>query len=111
VNIYLQGLQISILGLLITFSALGIFVLVMMVLLKVFPYKPEPEEAGEEDVVEPEGISSVAQDADIVAVIAAAVAFVKFQRQGALGSNLVNGRGSWWNSNLQVARRSGQTRK
>lgn len=93
-----QGLYISLLGLLVTFLALGIFILVMIVLKRIFPYKPEEEESeAEEPAVEVE-ISGGCDDMT-VAAIAVAIARTRLTargtRTGALGASLSSGRGPW----------------
>ena len=51
-NPIVQGLEITVLGLAVTFTALGIFILVMFVLKRIFREKPENGDA--QDIVEAE---------------------------------------------------------
>lgn len=95
-----QGLQVSVLGLIITFLALGVFILVMVVLKWLFPNKEAAHEEETAVLEEPEVL--VVQTADdseegqIVAAIAAGLNHVRAAKHGQLGDALTQGRGSWW---------------
>lgn len=69
---FATGLMVSVVGLLITFIALGVFIGVIYLLKALFPYKPEAEEEKEgeeaEEVVE---ISSAEGEEEVAAAIAA----------------------------------------
>lgn len=101
-NVFMQGINISILGLLFTFSALGFLILVIVGLQKLFPARAEegkPEGEGESTgsetvvlAVEVEGD----EEQEIAAVIAAAVSYLRSRSQSDLGSSLKAGRGRWW---------------
>ena len=98
-NPILQGLTISISGIIITFLALGLFILVMVVLQKLFPAEsetPAGSVAEKKTIIE----SSTANDeeGEVVAAIAAAVAYFKqsFDQSVDLGNSLSEGRGTWW---------------
>ena len=98
-NPILQGLTISISGIVITFLALGLFILVMVILQKMFPAEseaPDGSDAEKKTIVE----SSTASDdeGEVVAAIAAAVAYFQqsFNQSGDLGISLNEGRGTWW---------------
>ena len=88
-----SGLLISVVGLLITFSALLIFIGVIVLLQKLFPAKPEQAEAIAE---EPAQIVVEAEDGndEIVAAIAA-LTFLRSQRAGQLGASLLSGPGPY----------------
>lgn len=105
----LQGLSISIIGLLIAFIFMGIFILVMNILKKLFPYKPEAVEeeseeegdAGNEDVapeIQPAG------EEEVAVAIAAALAYFQSASQSKLGEQLQVGRGPYWTANRLAAR-------
>lgn len=99
------GLQVSLLGLIITFAALGLFILIIVVLKALFraEVKTEVLEAVEEapvvietETADPEG--------EIVAAIAAALMAARSARSSALGQSLQEGRGSWWAAQRADAR-------
>jgi Na+-transporting methylmalonyl-CoA/oxaloacetate decarboxylase gamma subunit len=88
-----QGLLISLLGLLLTFLALGMLILTIIVLQRLFSPAPvtsptegpgSPGPRGEED--------------ELAAAIAAAVLLLraKDRHSAALGGTLENGPGRWW---------------
>jgi sodium pump decarboxylase gamma subunit len=97
-----QGLEISVTGLAVTFSALGIFILVMLVLKRVFREKPEN---GDEQVIEvaetPGETASIVteDDSEVAAVIATAITYLRAKTMSSLGTSLETGKGSWWVSN------------
>ena len=97
-----QGLEITVTGLAVTFSALGIFILVMLVLKRVFREKPEE---GNEQVIEvadtPVETATIAidDDSEVVAAIAAAITYLRSKTMSSLGTSLETGKGSWWVSN------------
>lgn len=97
-NIYLQGLMISLIGLLTTFMVLGVFILIMIVLQKLFPVKPEVQEAGEVEEIASAAVvttdAATGDDQAVIAAIAAALAY--FRNQSNLGNTLYEGRGNWW---------------
>ena len=113
----MQGLSISIIGLLITFFALGVFILLMIVLQRIFPPKPEPEEAEDEKagaVVQIEldqPSSQMDEEAEVAAAIAAAVSYIQAANQTGLGANLESGRGSWWGAHRAAAVQSSHLSK
>lgn len=94
-----QGLEVSLLGIVITFLALGVFILIMVVLKRLFPAAIQENNA---QVVEaaPEAADVVAETGDeegeIVAAIAAALAVSRSRQQRSLGDALLDGRGGWW---------------
>ncbi len=106
-NPIVQGLEITVLGLAVTFTALGIFILVMLVLKRIFREKPEADDA--QDIVEAASLvegstSEVEDDSEVIAVIAAAIAYMKSKTFSTLGASLESGKGSWWVSNSLKAK-------
>lgn len=111
-NVISQGLAISGLGLMITFSSLGLFILIMVGLKKVFPYKEE-KETGESDDGNEVLVSHAAvektdgeDDLAVAAAIGVAIAHTLSRSQSKLGNNLEAGRGSWWMVNRMAARQA-----
>jgi sodium pump decarboxylase gamma subunit len=97
----MQGLSISIVGLLITFTALGIFILIMIVLQRIFPPKPqkEEEENGPESVIEiyqRQDTYQADNDQAVIAAISAAISHFQTNKKSNLGANLIGGHGRWW---------------
>lgn len=91
------GLMVSAIGLIVTFSALGVFIGVIVLLQKLFPPKPEAEESAEEQpVAVMSEASKESDDSDeaLVAVLAAA-AYLRSRRSGQLGSTLLAGPGPY----------------
>ncbi|MHC1782870.1 MAG: OadG family protein [Anaerolineaceae bacterium] len=112
-SVITQGLTISVLGLLITFSALGVFILIMVVLKKLFPYKEEAKTGdSNEENAETSATVSMAKveegddDPAVVAAIAVAISHLLSRSQSKLGNNLEAGRGSWWMVNRMAARQA-----
>ena len=73
----MQGLNVSILGLMITFMALGVFILIMVVLQKLFPAEEEKIEQPEPELVVAVETADTSEEGAIVAAIAAAVAYAR----------------------------------
>lgn len=88
-----QGLLISLLGLLLTFLALGILILTIIVLQRLF--SPAQVTSATE---EPEGPGLSGEEGELAAAIAAAILLLraKDKHSAALGSTLENGPGRWW---------------
>jgi Na+-transporting methylmalonyl-CoA/oxaloacetate decarboxylase gamma subunit len=113
----MQGLSISIIGLLITFFALGVFILLMIVLQRLFPPKAkarEEEAEHAEPVIQIEldqASSHMDRDREVAAAIAAAVSYFQAVNQPSLGANLEGGRGRWWAANRLAAGRVSNLRK
>jgi len=104
----IQGLEISLLGILITFTALGVFVLIMIGLQKLFPERMngEVELSSRDAPNEPERAETTAQEEEneVAAAIAVALLHFQSQRQGGLGEALNEGKGPWWSLHSQAAR-------
>jgi len=97
-----QGLLVSIVGLIVTFTALGVFILVMIVLQKIFAPKSQsaPADVGSEieseevmDLIKAE--EAAGENEELVAAITAIVR-LRNQQSGRLGSALVSGPGPYW---------------
>jgi Na+-transporting methylmalonyl-CoA/oxaloacetate decarboxylase gamma subunit len=91
--------MLSIIGITITFIALGLIILAMVVLERLFP--PPPLASDKEDLEETQFVSSLAyetEEEEVVAAIAVALAHLHslgVSRSG-LGKALESGRGPWW---------------
>lgn len=100
---FLAGLSISISGILITFLALGIFILVMVILQKLFPGKDEaaPEEQAVTEVPEQPALVKVVEeeDEDLPVIFATAISHFRSKAQSSLGTSLMEGKSGWWASN------------
>jgi len=94
-----QGITLFVIGMALLFAAMGLLILVMVVLERVFRTRPlvtakqEPEES--------ETVSKLApaiEDEQVVAAIAVALAQLRSLDLGrsGLGEALEGGRGSWW---------------
>jgi Na+-transporting methylmalonyl-CoA/oxaloacetate decarboxylase gamma subunit len=90
-----NGLMISVVGLLITFSALLIFIGVMVLLQKLFPVKKvEQTELVQEEIMVPTPTKDNTRDEEIAAALAA-VTYLRARRSGQLGTTLVSGPGPY----------------
>jgi Na+-transporting methylmalonyl-CoA/oxaloacetate decarboxylase gamma subunit len=88
------GLLISVVGLLVTFTALAIFIGVIVLLQKLFPVKKEAEETVEE--VKPALVEAKADSSDDeIAAALAAVAYLRSRQTGQLGATLLSGPGPY----------------
>ncbi len=101
------GLSITVVGLAVTFSALAIFIGIILLLKRFFPLKNSKEEA-QEEIEERTVYSSMDRDnteEEIVAAISIALAHLYSYElcRSDLGISLESGRGPWW-----VVGRSGQ---
>ena len=93
------GLMISVIGLVVTFTALAIFVGVMILLQKLFPVKKE-KDAGIIEEVKPIEITAEADSSfEEIAAAMAAVSYLRSQRAGQLGASLLYGPGPYRTSN------------
>jgi Na+-transporting methylmalonyl-CoA/oxaloacetate decarboxylase gamma subunit len=96
-----QGLQLSLVGIAVTFSALGLLILIIVLLQRFFNEPPasaggaRQNKAGETDVM---GYDASPPDAEIAAAIAIAIEhFSGLQAESAgLGTALAHGPGPWW---------------
>ena len=104
---FLAGLSISVSGILITFLALGVFILVIVILKKLFP---GIEAAAPVDqpltVIEelPAMVETVdEEDSDLPVIFAAAISHFRSKAQSSLGTSLMEGKTGWWASNRMNA--------
>jgi sodium pump decarboxylase gamma subunit len=99
------GLMITIFGLLLAFTFMGIFIGTIILLQKVFP--PRSEEAQETNSESPDAPMGMAAEAntqeEVVAAIAVALSALWSTQQSELGSALQSGRSTWWVSKRMVA--------
>jgi len=96
-EVMLQGLGLSVIGMGLTFAALGLVIVVMILLQRLFsplPASDQPE-MGETLLV---STPAHGTEDEIVAAIAAALAYLGALRIGGagLGSALESQRGRWW---------------
>ncbi len=94
-----QGLTLSVTGISLTFLALGLLVLTMILLERLF--RPQPSVSDETELKEAPAVSALdrdTEDEEIAAAIAVALAYLHSLDiyQGELGSTLEAGHGSWW---------------
>jgi sodium pump decarboxylase gamma subunit len=73
----MQGLSVSMAGLVITFLSLGLFALIMILLLKLFPWKPEKEETTTAQEESETVVAESTQNEEVVAAISVALAYLK----------------------------------
>jgi Na+-transporting methylmalonyl-CoA/oxaloacetate decarboxylase gamma subunit len=100
-----KGLEVSLLGILITFAALAVFILIMVVLQRLFPSEQTDASAKNEEQPQVEvQIEEIGEDAAVVAAIAAALSYLQARSQSSLGSSLHEGRGNWWSARKIEAR-------
>ena len=94
-NPILQGLEVSVLALTITFLALGVFILIMVVLKRLFPAPPEAERGAPPQAETPEE-GDEGDEGAVVAAIAAALE--EFRARGESGGEPEKGRPAWGTS-------------
>ena len=109
-NEIIQGLNISLVGLLVTFTALGLFILMILLLEKIFPARPQvieertpSEEASNLQILGEDASGNV--DPATAAAIMAAICYFQMQARPALGARLVEGHGRWWTANKTKEKR------
>ena len=99
-NVIVQGLILSVVGMGLTFLALGILILVMVLLDRLFRDKTETR-SGEAEPTEKAAVSSLVRDTadeEVVAAIAVALAQVRSLElcEVGLGSTLEQAPSRWW---------------
>jgi len=88
------GLMISVIGLLVTFTALGIFIGIIVLLKKLFPVKAKKTDTEVAIISEPaEAIPQTEDDSENIAAAVAAVTYLRSRRAGQLGAALLSGPG------------------
>lgn len=100
-NPIMQGLEVSLLSLIITFLSLGVFILVIIVLQRIFPSQAEEEGQEVEALEEEQAVISVtsadeSEEGAVAAAIAAALNYYQAASRAQLGGSLREGRGAWW---------------
>ncbi len=91
-----SGLMISVVGLVVTFSALLIFIGVMVLLQKLFPVKSKAETP--QSIVEDNPIELTIETesgSEEIAAALAAIAYIRSQNTGQLGASLLYGPGPY----------------
>ncbi len=93
-----EGLQLSAIGLLLTFGALGGLILVMVVLERLFGTRPALATAAEPPAVPPEPAVIEPGEPEVATAIAVALSYWRQQdrQRSGLGATLAEGRGPWW---------------
>ena len=107
---FVQGLYVSAVGIVVLFITASIFYLIIVGLQKLFREKKKPGNEivqAEVHAVEETG----AEEEAIAAVIAIAIQNARRGPRGELGKCLLEGRGSWWSSNLLAARENTPLKK
>ena len=94
-NLYLQGLTLSIFGMGLTFLALGLLILAMIALERFFRDSESPAEEVE-DTAQAETTVPTEDEAEVAAVIATALAYWRDKSQSSLGAGLQAGYSPWW---------------
>jgi len=97
-NIFLQGASVALSGLIITFTSLGLFAVIIYVLGRLFPFKEEQVKTEEPVEEAPASITEVEDDENIPAVIATAISYFRTKAHSSLGSSLESGKSGWWSA-------------
>lgn len=95
-----QGLILSGIGIVITFSALGILILIILAVKTLFPAGPLAEEAAE-----PRGEAEDQKRKAAAAAVAALLARRPSRQKGGLGQLLEGPPGPWWRLGLDRVHR------
>ena len=101
-DLLVQGLFISLVAMGLTFAALGVFILIIIVLQRIFP--PRLAESAEEETPQPVIIETSGEEEEVVAAISAAISSLKAHqavRKGSLGAALETGHSAWWKPALR----------
>jgi sodium pump decarboxylase gamma subunit len=110
-NPMMQGLTVGVMGIGITFAALGLIILVMIVLQRLFiqpQAAPSQDEIGTTHAVE---AAALPQEEEVVAAIGAALAYMRTAEsvRGGLGSSLGAESGVWWHVGQAIQHSHGDT--
>lgn len=98
-----QGLSLSGIGIMITFSALGILILLILVLKTLFPVRGDDLEVSHPEKTPPSGIDPAREELRKKAAAAGVAVLLSkrsFSRKGSLGSELEKPVGKWWQRGL-----------
>jgi sodium pump decarboxylase gamma subunit len=94
-----QGVLLLVIGMAILFAAMGLLILVMVILERIFRTRRLVPEEGEPNATETDSkLARDTGDEEVAAAIAVALAHLRsleLDRSG-LGAALEEGRGSWW---------------
>ncbi len=106
-----QGLIISIMGMTLTFVALGLLILAMTLLVRFSPNEAQLPLLAETEPDKNLAVSIPTQDseAEISAAIAVALLYLR-STDGDLGATLETGRGAWWVAG-RARQQTGRTRQ
>lgn len=102
-----QGWTLTLLGLIVAFSAMAIFIGIIVLLKRLFPYKAEPEGEAEAAAEEPATAVKTTLNSNIeqeVAALAVAMVVARQRNRSPIGDALHSGRGSWWVANQLASR-------
>lgn len=106
-NPILQGLNLTVLGLTLTFAALGLFILVIVVLERAFRARAlVPEEREPREITVDSTLPQDTEDEEVVAAITIALSHLRSLDicRSELGSALEAGHGAYWNVSLSHAK-------
>lgn len=95
----MEGLGLSLTGISVTFAALGLVVVVMLVLDRIFRARPPVSDEKEPEEKPPaSALARDTEDEEIVAAIAVALSHLRLLdiRRSGLGATLEDEHGSWW---------------
>lgn len=110
-----QGWTLTVLGLIVAFLAMSIFVGTILLLKKLFPYQEEANEGEAEETpaeVEAQVMAASSIEAEVAAIAVAIVAArVARQQHARIGQALQAGRGSWWAAGQLSARQTTSLKK
>lgn len=99
-SLYAQGLTLSLMAMLVTFASLGLFILIIVLLQRLFGEAEPAEEPSDRPAPSATSASPTVdrvEDARRAAAIAVAIALEdELPRSGELGAALTQGRGRWW---------------
>lgn len=95
-NLYIQGLTISVVGIGLTFLALGLLILAMILLERFFRDSETPESEAAAPPPEAAPAAAETRDEEITAAIATALVYWRSMSQRGLGATLQAGRSPWW---------------
>jgi Na+-transporting methylmalonyl-CoA/oxaloacetate decarboxylase gamma subunit len=100
-DLILQGLSLSLTGIVITFASLGLFILIIIVLQRLFGAKrPAQADSQSQGSAALPATMEVGSDSQVAAAIAVALEHFRAAETASdqTGSTLTQGRGAWWQS-------------
>ena len=100
-DLIMQGLTLSLTGIVITFASLGLFILIIVLLQRFFGIQEEPKtsEARTGPASLPESMDNE-MDHEVAAAIAIAIDHFRSLESGSdgIGTSLAQGPGPWWST-------------